>query len=369
MVKRIGGTGTEKMYYALYKRDGKLIETKLGRQYADDMTLAKAVKARYDLIEGRKQTRQEIREAAKSEANMVIWTVGVLWEEYKRRNPDVKAIKNDQNRFENHLASFKNTKPNEITPTMIDDLRLYLGKAGRKPGTIRNVMELLRRIISFGIKKGLISGEKVYTNYEMPKLNNETTEDLSPEQLKALLDTIHKTTNNKAANMMLLALYTGMRRGEMFNLKWDHIDWERGFINLVGLEDGMGAKSGQSERIPMNEMARELLRSIPQISSPYVFPGRGGSRLVDIRKQADALKKEAGLPTKFRPFHGLRHVYASMLASSGKVSMYELQKLMTHKSPAMTQRYAHLRDEALRSASEIAGDVVNQMLDRADKEK
>jgi len=41
---------------------------------------------------------------------------------------------------------------------------------------------------------------------------------------------------------------------------------------------------------------------------------------------------------------GLRHVYASMLASSGQVDMYTLQKLLTHKSPAMTQRYAHLRD-------------------------
>lgn len=68
------------------------------------------------------------------------------------------------------------------------------------------------------------------------------------------------------------------------------------------------------------------------------------------------------MPLNFRPFHGLRHVYASMLASSGKVSMYELQKLMTHKSPAMTQRYAHLRDEALMRASEVAKDVIEEIL-------
>lgn len=291
---------------------------------------------------------------------MVVWTVGTLWEEYKRRNPDVKGINNDQNRFETHLSIFKNIKPAEITPTMIDDLRLSLVKLGRKPGTIRNVLELLRRIVFFGIKKGLIASENVYTNFEMPKVNNEITEDLSPEQLKALLDAIYKTNNKKAANMMLMALYTGLRRGEMFSLKWEHIDWEHGFINLVGLEDGTRAKSGRSERIPMNEMARELLHSMPRQNSPYVFPGRSGDRLVDIRKQANALKKEAGLPPDFRPFHGLRHVYASMLASSGKVSMYELQKLMTHKSATMTQRYAHLRDEALRSASEVASSLVNQ---------
>ncbi len=56
--------------------------------------------------------------------------------------------------------------------------------------------------------------------------------------------------------------------------------------------------------------------------------------------------------------HGLRHAYASMLASSGKVDMYTLQKLLTHKSPKMTQRYAHLRDKALMDAANLAGDLI-----------
>lgn len=60
--------------------------------------------------------------------------------------------------------------------------------------------------------------------------------------------------------------------------------------------------------------------------------------------------------------HGLRHTYASMLASSGKVDMYTLQKLLTHKSPLMTQRYAHLRDEALKKASDLAGDIIGDAL-------
>ena len=58
--------------------------------------------------------------------------------------------------------------------------------------------------------------------------------------------------------------------------------------------------------------------------------------------------------------HGLRHTYASMLASSGKVDMYTLQKLLTHKSPVMTQRYAHLRDDTLKRASNLAGDIISK---------
>ena len=198
----------------------------------------------------------------------------------------------------------------------------------------------------------------------MPHVNNIKTEDLSPEQMDKLLATLDSTSHKKTAKMMKLALFTGMRRGEIFNLKWAHIDWERNFINLVGKDDGLGAKSGQCERIPLNDLARKLLESIEHTDSPYVFPSKKGGHLVDIKWTANAIKREAELPLDFRPFHGLRHVYASMLASSGKVTMYELQKLMTHKSPTMTQRYAYLRDEALQKASNVACEALSKFLEK-----
>ncbi len=62
----------------------------------------------------------------------------------------------------------------------------------------------------------------------------------------------------------------------------------------------------------------------------------------------------------FRALHGLRHVFASMLASSGQVDLYTLQKLLTHKSPTMTQRYAHLRDQVLMKAADLAGNLIEE---------
>lgn len=73
----------------------------------------------------------------------------------------------------------------------------------------------------------------------------------------------------------------------------------------------------------------------------------------------------AGLPQDFRALHGLRHVYASMLASSGQVDLYTLQKLLTHKISAMTMPYAHLRDEALRKAANLAGNLIEQLANGA----
>ena len=81
---------------------------------------------------------------------------------------------------------------------------------------------------------------------------------------------------------------------------------------------------------------------------------------MDINQQINQIKEMAGLPQDFRALHGLRYVFASMLASSGQVDLYTLQKLLTHKSPTMTQRYAHLRDHALRQAADLAGNIIEQ---------
>jgi integrase len=116
-------------------------------------------------------------------------------------------------------------------------------------------------------------------------------------------------------------------------------------------------------KIPLNDETRAELQAIPRdTDSLFVFPGRGGKLRVDIHKAVNAIRDKAGLPKTFRALHGLRHTYASMLASSGKVDMYVLQKLMTHKSPAMTQRYAHLRDETLKQASQLAGDLMTDAI-------
>ena len=62
----------------------------------------------------------------------------------------------------------------------------------------------------------------------------------------------------------------------------------------------------------------------------------------------------------FREMNSLRHVFASRLPSSGQVDLYRIQKLLTHKSPQMTQRYAHLRDDALRKASEVMDTIFKE---------
>jgi integrase len=361
--KTIGSNKNERIYYIVYRKNGKMIDEKAGRQFQDDMTPARAAQVRTNRIQGKELSNKDKREAEKAarEAEKKRWTVTRLWDEYKARNPKLKGIVTDQNRFEKHIkAKFGNEEPKDIIPLDVDRLRIKLLKK-RAPGTVKNVLELLRRIINFGLKKKLCPG--INFTIEMPRTDNVKTEDLTPEQLSKLLEAIEKDTNIQAANMMKLALFTGMRRGEMFKLKWRDVDFNRGFINIKD------PKGGPNQKIPINDATRDLLKSHPRTKSPYVFPGRGGRQRTDIKHQVNRIKEEAGLPADFRALHGLRHVYASMLASSGEVGMYTLQKLLTHKSPQMTQRYAHLRDEALKQASELAGDIVTQASKQNSDEK
>ena len=232
----------------------------------------------------------------------------------------------------------------------VDRLRLTVSKK-HKPGTTRNVLELLRRIVNFGTKKHFCAGTSF--TIELPRANNEKTEDLTPDELSRLLGAIEKADNIQAANLMKMALFSGMRRGELFRLQWTDLDFERGFLHL------RDTKGGKDQIIPMNAEARKILENHERTGSLFVFPGRSGQKRVDIHKTVNRIKDAAGLPKEFRALHGLRHVYASMLASTGKVDMYTLQKLLTHKSPQMTQRYAHLRDESLRAASELAGNILS----------
>ena len=352
----------ERIYYVRYRKDGKLIEEKAGRQFQDDMTSARASRIRTQRIVGDELSNKERREvkklAVRAEASR--WTVDRLWKEYKAQKPDLKGIVTDENRYQNYIKPlFANKEPKDLSPFDLDRLRLNLLKT-KTPGTVKNVLELLRRIVNFGEKKNLCEGLKF--TIEMPKVSNLKTEDLTPRQLSNLLEALDQDPNVQVANLMLLALFTGMRRGELFKLIWNDIDFERRFIRI------REPKGGPDEQIPLNEAARQLLETHPRTDSPYVFPGRKGGMRTDVNKAVNRIKNKAGLPKDFRPLHGLRHVYASMLASSGQVDMYTLQKLLTHKSPQMTQRYAHLRDETLRRAADLAGELIQEAVNSKSEE-
>lgn len=356
-IEGTGASGPEKIYYIMYRRNGKLIEEKAGRQYQDDMTPARAAGIRTNRIEGEELPNTERREAERKALNEAKerWTISNLWKEYESQKSDSKSQRIDKIRFNMYLVNdFGSKEPQEIIQLDVDRIRINLLKK-LSPQSVKHILALLRRIVNFGVQKQLC--QNLSFKIQLPEVHNNKTEDLTQDQLKNLMKTINESEDSVAANMMRIVLFTGMRRGELFKLKWDDIDFPKGFVSL------RDPKGKEPQKIPLNDSAKSVFESIPRHESGFVFTmNKGGPFKTDLRRRLNRIRDAAGIPKDFRALHGLRHVYASMIASSGQVDMYTLQKLMTHKSPMMTQRYAHLRDETLKRGSNIAGDLMNQAI-------
>lgn len=132
--------------------------------------------------------------------------------------------------------------------------------------------------------------------------------------------------------IIICALQTGMRRGEIFSLKWANIDKDFTYIELLK------TKSGKVRKIPISAKLSEVLKSLPQINE-FVFNNPDTkSPFIDIKKSFTSLLKAAKIEN-FR-FHDLRHTVATRLVEKG-VDLVVVQEIMGHSKIETTMRYAH----------------------------
>lgn len=143
-----------------------------------------------------------------------------------------------------------------------------------------------------------------------------------------------------------VAINTGMRSGEQFNLAWSSVNFQTEVLTISRSEHG------EARHIPMKDRVVEILRSLPsRMKSPYGLPGEtGGSPLNAnnfINRVWNPALKQAGLTDLH--WHDLRHAFASRLIMAG-VDLRTVQELMGHKTITMTLRYAHLSPAHQREA-------------------
>ena len=145
--------------------------------------------------------------------------------------------------------------------------------------------------------------------------------------------------------IVVVALNTGMRKGEILNLKWNDIDFQNHLIYVLQ------TKNREVRKIPVNDTVfRTLLRARKNPKSPYVFCKKDGSPYRDIRDGFFNALKRTGI-NDFR-FHDLRHTFASHLVMAG-VDLKTVQELLGHKTFEMTLRYSHLSSDHKRKTVEI----------------
>ncbi len=347
-------TDGEKIFYIRYRLPGDKNQTeeKAGKA-SQGMTSAKAAGLRIERLNGKAQTNAQKRESAQTFC--AAWTVSRLFEAYQAALPANRGRKTDSSNFKNIESIHKKTVP-EIVTADVEKIRKELEKT-KSLQTVKHAIVLLGRIISYGVKNGLIDAPSPKNlRLDKPKVDNKKTEVLTNEQLERLVAVLDdEKALNPGAVYMYIILLTGIRRSAALALTWDDIDKERMTIRLRGDT----AKKGKTEYIPISQEVLDLVQLLPKADSPFLFPGKTPeTHREGFVRAVDEIRKKAELPEGFRPLHGLRHNYASRLASSGQVDLYTLQRLLTHESPEMTARYAHLADEAMKRAAAVGASVI-----------
>ena len=204
---------------------------------------------------------------------------------------------------------------------------------GNKPATVNRLVATLKHMFSKAVEWDMVE-EATLKRIRKAKLleeNNRRLRYLSKEQCQRLIDVCDKHLRP----IVICALNTGMRKGEILKLRWDNVDLKHGFI-LLDL-----TKNGERREIPINNTVKQALMSVTRrLDVPFVFfDPATGKPYQDIKRSFITACRKAKI-RDFR-FHDLRHTFASHLVMAGW-DITTVKELLGHKTLTMTLRYAHL---------------------------
>jgi len=340
------GTAT---WYIDYYHEGKRIKERIGRedQGIKKKDAEKALKARMgEIVQG----KFNLAKASRSVAFDVMVTHYLEWSKANK-----KSHKTDCLNTSRLLESFSGMSLKDITSWHIEKYKSKRLKDGLRVASVNREVACLKHIFTKAIEWGKAK-ENPVKKVKLFKENNKRVRFLSKAEMESLLSACRKSQSPCLYNMVILALNTGMRRGEIFGLKWEDIDSERKIITI------RETKNGEARRIPFNDEVMKLLGEIPKFESPYLFPGKKGERLNNFSNAFVRVREKAGLKD-FR-FHDLRHTFASYLVMSG-VDLFTVKELLGHKDIDMTIRYSHLAPEHKKVAVNKVGDIMKKALENS----
>jgi len=340
-------TGKNKAYRViLWSGKGRVVRT------VPNLSLANEVEAKLKV--------DIIREENDLKKKKPAPTLDEVWEEYLPwAKTEKKSWKTDNSYYKKHLQplygkkQLDKIKTNDIETMKTSMKKEKFSKKKRtySAATIKHQIVLLSRLYTLADDWNMYKGPNPCTKVKKPKLNNKVTEFLTQDEQSRLLKVLSDWPDRMAACCVLFSILTGLRKGEQFRLQWDDINFER---KNMTLRDPKGV---QDQTLPISEVALKLLQKVPQeYETSWIFYNTHGNQMSDLRKRWYRIRAAAKLPPKFR-WHGLRHHFASTLASNG-VGIHVIQKLLTHKCISMTERYAHLADQTLKNAADFSGELI-----------
>jgi integrase len=267
-------------------------------------------------------------------------------ESYARANNKASEVKGKKEILAHHLRpAFGRLKLNRIGPQEIERYKARKLMDEYAPGTVNNHLTVLRKLLAVAEEWGLI--DKV-PKVKWLKVPEQEFDFLTFEEAPRLV----AAADMRFGPMILVALKTGLRIGELLALRWDDVDLVAGRL-MVRRSTWRGhvgtPKNSRSREVPLSPEAVRALKQHRHLRGEQVFCHADGSPLTDGQCKWPLWSscRLAGL--RRIGWHVLRHTFASHLVMRG-VSLKAVQELLGHSTIEMTMRYAHLSPQVTRNA-------------------
>lgn len=325
--ERPKGSGVYWINY--YDADGVRHRERIGRQsVAEEAYLQRRIEVREGKFRPPRAKSITFRELAE-----------LALADKKLRGRSPATIASDRRRLPNLNARIGNLPAERVAPARIEALLAELVAEGRCGSTANRYRSLASSVFSFGVRTAKVRANPVARVLRFRESPNRIRF-LDTSEENALRKEIRKISPQYEAEFDL-ALNTGIRRGEQFQLKWKDVNLERGVLTVWG-------KTGR-RHVPINGGARQALEKLWPLSNGSAFVCAEAKRdgQSDWRRWFEEARAAAGVDD-FR-WHDIRHTVASRLVMAG-VDLTTVQKILGHKSIVTTQKYAHLSAQHERNA-------------------
>jgi integrase len=310
-----------------------------------------------DLLIGR---RNEIKEGKEPEIKkrIVNYTFNELAEQYLKWAERQRSFQSKKY-FINQLVRDFNLIPlRQFNSMLLEQYQTERLQKGNKPATANRLLATLKHMFTKATEWDMVE-EGTLKRIRKAKFleeNNRRLRYLSKEECQALIN----ACDSHLRPIVITALNTGMRKGEILGLTWDRVDFNHGFILLDK------TKNGERREIPINSTLKETLLELfkgtkerpRRIDVNHVFYDPATEKSCrSIKKSFPTTCRRAKI-TDFR-FHDLRHCFASHLVMAG-VDLTTIKELLGHKTLTMTLRYSHLAPSHKVKAVDILDSVLNE---------
>lgn len=320
-------------YYIDLYADGRRVRRAVGNKKDAENALS-ALKA--DILRGEYRFKKDWKVRFEDFAKEYL--------EYAKINK--RSWTRDESSLKNLLPHFKDMLLSKINPLHIEEYKkMRLEKV--KTSTINRELTCLKHMFTIAEKFRKFNGKNPVKDVKFFQERQFIIRILDREEIKKL---INASTGYLRA-MIILALNTGMRKGEILNLKWNDIDFIEDYIYIKE------TKSNVIRKIPINSIVRTTLKGIKRENDFVFYSPKTETRFIDFFRSFKSACRKVDI-NDLR-FHDLRHTAATLMVMGG-IDLVTVSQILGHSTIQMTMKYAHPTPENKRKAVNVLGAIIGE---------